>query len=246
MASKYSYILAWKRVIDVIPVSIDFSQQLLPSETIQLSTLTVDVFVFAGYDTNPSDIINGSAVINPNNSNGIIQSVHHGVPGVTYGLVFWITTSTNRLISANAKLSVLLDSMPANPVYIPYYYTSWPYPVEYLEQFQVSILPQGGTWLLNPRYLEQIQVSIAPQTWNLAASKIVYSNWPIEQFQVSIAVQTWTLTLGRIVYTNWPIEQFQVSILPLSSTLTTGRVVYSNWPVEQFQVSIAPQGWTLT
>lgn len=243
MAEKYSYVLAWKRVVDVIPLVIDFTSQLLPSETIQLNTLTVSVFVFAGYDNNPSAIINGSAILDSNNPNGIIQSIQQGLPGVTYGLVLWITTSTSRLISLNAKISVLLDGLPATPVYIPFYYTSWPYPVEWSEQFQVSIIPQSGNWLLNPRYTEQVQVSILPQSATLTAARISYTNWLIEQIQVTITPESFVLTLGRIVYTC-PIEQMSVAILPMSASLTTGRVVYS-CQMEQIQVSIAVESWSL-
>ncbi len=245
MAGKYSYILAWKRIVDVIPLAVDFTFQLLPGETIQLSTVTTDVFVFAGYDSNPSAILNGQAIADPNNSNGVIQSIQAGLQGVTYGLVIWITTSTNRLISASAKISVLLDSLPANPVYIPFYYTSWPYPIEYLEQIKVSILPTAFSLLFNPRYAEQIRVSISPTSFTLTASLIVYSNYIPEQLQVSINPTSFSLTLGLIVYTI-PAEQMQVAILPKAFTLTTGLVVYSTYTPEQLKVSINPVGFTLT
>ena len=242
MTFQFSSTLAWKRVIDVIPISTDWTNQLQSGETIVLSTATTIVSVWAGYDPKPSDILAGGSFqqLNPNITT---QNIQHGLDGVIYGLVFQIQTNTGRTLQRRTKLAVLQRAVPPVAPIIPFYYTSWPYPIEWSEQIQVSISPQNGLWLLNPRYLEQIQVSILPQSSTLTPSRIVYAG-PIEQIQVSIIPQTSTLTLGRIVY-NCPVEQFQVSILPLSSSLTLGRVTYTS-PVEQIQVSIAVQGWTLS
>ncbi len=235
---------AWKRVVDVVPFTFDFTQQLQSGETLNLLTANVSVQVFAGYDPNPSDLLDGGTLVDLTNSKAFIQNLQHGIDGVIYNLIASVQTSQNRIVFQTCKLAVLLQGSPAFGPVIPFYYTSWPYPVEWSEEFQVSISPQGGLWLLNPRYLEQIQVSILPQTSTLTPARTTYTG-PIEQIQVSITPQTSTLTLGRIVYNNWPVEQFQVSILPLSSSLTLGRVTYTN-PIEQLQVSIAVQGWTLS
>ncbi len=245
MAEKYSYVLAWKRVVDVIPLVIDFTSQLLPGETIQLNTLTVSVFVFAGYDNNPSAIINGSAILDSNNPNGIIQSIQQGLPGVTYGLVLWITTSTSRLISLNAKISVLLDGLPATPVYIPFYYTSWPYPIEYTESIQTSVSPLSGHLLLNPVWAEGLTTSIYPHDSSLILGAISYPNWVPDEIETSITPQTFYLTQANISYTNWPSEGITNSILPTSGTLTKGAIYYNNYVPEGIETAITPLSGTL-
>ena len=172
MTFQFSSTLAWKRVIDVIPISTDWTNQLQSGETIVLSTATTIVSVWAGYDPKPSDILAGGSFqqLNPNITT---QNIQHGLDGVIYGLVFQIQTNTGRTLQRRAKLAVLQRAVPPVAPIIPFYYTSWPYPIEYAEQLKISILPTTLSMLLNPRYSEQIKVSITPSSFTLVACLIV-------------------------------------------------------------------------
>ncbi len=245
MIAQFSTTLAWKRVVDVIPISTDWTNQLGAGETVVLASAVTLVTVWAGYDPNPADLLDGIPfeALNPNIT---IQNLQHGLDGVIYNIVFQITTSAGRILQRRAKLAVLQQGIPAVAPIIPYYYTSWPYPIEYNEQLKVSISPTAFSMLFNPRYSEQLQVSINPSAFTLTSSLIVYSNYIPEQLKVSITPTGFTLTLGLIVYSNYAPEQIQVAILPTSFSLTVGLVDYINYQPEQLKVSINPTGFTLS
>ncbi len=238
---------AWKRVVDVVPFTFDFTQQLQAGETITLSTALVSVQVFAGYDPNPSDLLYGGALVDLNNSNAFIQPIQHGLDGVVYNLIASVQTSTNRLLFQTCKLAVLLQGQPAVGPVIPFYYTSWPYPVEWSEQFQSSVAPQFGHLLLNPAYTESIQSSIIPQFGDITFVLLPYSNYAPEQFQSSISPLSIVLNYTSSVnYTNYIPEQLKSSILPMGLSLAQVVVVYQNYAAEQLKSSILPQAISLT
>ncbi len=237
------YIQAWKRVIDVIPIHVNLAPFLEGGETFSLSNVTTTVQVFAGYDTNPSDIINGLPLIDINNPQGFIQNLQHGLDGVIYTVIFTTITSTGRQLQQYLYLAILDEGLqPIAPI-IPFYYTSWPYPIDQTESFQGSIIPQSANLLLNPYLIEYIQVSILPLTGFLIGALVTYNN-PAEWFQTSIIPQIGTLTLALLFY-NTPVESIQVSILPLGGVLTQTLVIYADGP-DGFQVSITPLTGTLT
>ena len=237
---------AWKRVVDVIPLTFDFTQQLQPSETITLSTALVTVQVFAGYDPNPSDLLYQTALVDLNNPNAFIQSIQHGLDGVVYNLIASVQTSLNRIIYQTCKLAVLLQGQPATAPVIPFYYTSWPYPVEYFEQFKSSISPQFGHLLLNPSYIEQLKNSILPLFADVQLVLVPYNNYAPEQIKSSILPLSFSLVVSSPITYQIPVEQFKSSILPQSFSLTQELVIYQNYQPEQFKSSILPQSISLT
>ena len=237
---------AWKRVVDVVPFTFDFTQQLQSGETITLATALVSVQVFAGYDPNPSDLLYGGALVDLNNANAFVQPIQHGLDGVVYNLIASVQTSSNRLLFQTCKLAVLLQGQPAVGPIIPFYYTSWPYPVEWSESFQSSVSPQFGHLLLNPAYTEQIKSSILPLFGDIQLGLVTYSNWVPEQLKTSILPLSLVLNYTSSVNYVIPAEQLKTSILPLSLSLTQGAVIYQNYPPEQLKSSILPQSISLT
>ncbi len=228
---------AWKRVVDVVPFTFDFTQQLQAGETITLSTALVGVQVFAGYDPNPSDLLYGGAFVDLTNANAFIQSIQHGLDGVVYNLIASVQTSSNRLIFQTCKLAILLRGLPASGIIVPFYLTSRPYPLDQSESFQVSVILESGSLLYNPRWEEGLTVSTLPLSGVLVGALVTYAN-PPEGITVSALVLSGALNVGLILYTS-PSENLQVSILPLSGNLQVGLVNYAI-PGEGIVVSITP------
>ena len=234
---------AWKRVVDVIPLTFDFTQQLQPSETITLSTALVTVQVFAGYDPNPSDLLYQTALVDLNNPNAFIQSIQHGLDGVVYNLIASVQTSLNRIIYQTCKLAVLLQGQPATAPVIPFYYTSWPYPVEYAEQIKSSISLQLLHLLLNPSTTESIKSSITPREGSIQLALVSYTISP-ESIKNSILPLSGLLISSTAINYSCPAESVKSSILPQSGTLVKTLVSYSI-PAEQLKSSILPLSGTL-
>ena len=234
---------AWKRVVDVIPLTFDFTQQLQPSETITLSTALVTVQVFAGYDPNPSDLLYQTALVDLNNPNAFIQSIQHGLDGVVYNLIASVQTSLNRIIYQTCKLAVLLQGQPATAPVIPFYYTSWPYPVEYAEQIKSSISLQLLHLLLNPSTTESIKSSITPREGSIQLALVSYTI-PPESIKNSILPLSGLLISSTAINYSCPAESVKSSILPQSGTLVKTLVSYSI-PAEQLKSSILPLSGTL-
>ena len=234
---------AWKRVVDVIPLTFDFTQQLQPSETITLSTALVTVQVFAGYDPNPSDLLYQTALVDLNNPNAFIQSIQHGLDGVVYNLIASVQTSLNRIIYQTCKLAVLLQGQPATAPVIPFYYTSWPYPVEYAEQIKSSISLQLLHLLLNPSTTESIKSSITPREGSIQLALVSYTISP-ESIKNSILPLNGLLISSTAINYSIPAEIIKSSILPQSGTLVKTLVSYSI-PAEQLKSSILPLSGTL-
>ncbi len=234
---------AWKRVVDVIPLTFDFTQQLQPSETITLSTALVTVQVFAGYDPNPSDLLYQTALVDLNNPNAFIQSIQHGLDGVVYNLIASVQTSLNRIIFQTCKLAVLLQGQPATAPVIPFYYTSWPYPIEYAEQIKSSISLQLFHLLLNPSTTESIKSSITPREGSIQLALISYTI-PPESIKNSILPLNGLLISSTAINYSIPAEIIKSSILPQSGTLVKTLVSYSI-PAEQLKSSILPLSGTL-
>lgn len=84
----------------------DFSQVLQPSETI--STATCSVIVMNGTDSNPSDILVGSAAITGSKVN---QRIAGGISEVTYRLFMTVTTSQSNTFTAIGDLPIYDGSL---------------------------------------------------------------------------------------------------------------------------------------
>jgi hypothetical protein len=102
MADSFSY----KIITESELFTFDFSQVLLPSETI--STATCTVLVMDGTDTNPTNILIGSAAISNKTAS---QRIANGVTEVTYRLVMTITTSNGNTYVGVGDLSMYDSSL---------------------------------------------------------------------------------------------------------------------------------------
>jgi len=95
-----------KNTLEILPYSVEFSDRLLPGETILSPVITI--FVFSGTDPSPSDLL--GTVIPPavNTAGNIITfTLKEGVPGVIYLVVVSALISSGNLYIKVGHLAVM-------------------------------------------------------------------------------------------------------------------------------------------
>lgn len=228
-----------KRVIEVVDISFDFSDDLLPGETFTANLTQVSLY--SGIDPTPSDLLYQTVSVV---GNVCTQKIKAGVVGVIYDVVLGITTSTGRIVQQATRVAILPDNTPATPTYIPLYFTSRVYPVDVSEYYvlpNISIL--DGHSLENPLTVEWIQCSIAMQDGALYTSAVSY-NIPHEDMQAIPIILDGTLFGTTTTYNM--LAEGVLPVISMSDGSLYGAVVSYDIPYESIQSAIAITNGTLT
>lgn len=205
------------------------------------ATPVITITVIAGYDPTPADMLYALAYT----ADTVTVTLTKGVIGCIYNVETSVVDGDGHTYVKESYLAILPEAGTASGQIIPFYFTSWPYPIEYSEGLTSSISPQAGTILLNPRWTEGLTSLISLQAASLTLSRITYNNYIPEGLTSSITPESGALTLGRIVYSNYIPEGLVSSILPYTASMLQGRVVYLI-PSEGLTSSITPIAGTLS
>jgi hypothetical protein len=91
-----------KRISDTIIVTFDFSDQMIPGETIGNTGVFSELW--SGVDATPSAMISGTATID---GQTITQKIIGGAYGAIYTLIALIDTSRGQALSSRTKIVIL-------------------------------------------------------------------------------------------------------------------------------------------
>jgi hypothetical protein len=124
----------------------------------------------------------------------------------------------------------------------PRYLTSWPYPIEVIEEMKAPLRERfGWLWYTN---VEPMKTDFQFLTGSLATALVTYTNWPHEDMKVDFAAQGGALFDALTSY-NYGTEPIKVAFDTLGGSIATTLVVYNLWPHEDLKADLAPLGGTL-
>jgi hypothetical protein len=120
-----SVVLSSKYQAEIHQFVADFTGQLQPGESFVAGNVSVSVFLDTGVDPNASAILVTPFTLI---GNVVSQGLQQGVPGCIYVVVIHVVTNLSRGLTLTARQAVLPNNYPATGAFIPYYFTSQPYP----------------------------------------------------------------------------------------------------------------------
>lgn len=123
-----SVVLSSKYQAEIHQFVADFTGQLQPGESFVAGNVSVSVFLDTGTDPQASAILVTPFTLI---GNVVSQGLQQGVPGCIYVVVIHVVTNLARGLTLTARLAVLPNNYPATGAFIPYYFTSQPYPYFY-------------------------------------------------------------------------------------------------------------------
>lgn len=228
-----------KKVVDVRPFMVDLEQWLETGETI--SSVEVTVTMYTGTDPDPSDLLFLPAEVD---GTVVHQRLKAGIPGNIYIVTMDVLTTDARHFLIDAYQAVLPNGVPAEDLYLPFYYTSRPYPLETLEGVTPGITFPTG-FLVTPD-LGELVVAIAIQNAELYDNLESYVNGLPEGINCALSLQSGTLVVVLITYSNWPWEGVNVGLALQAGSLVNQLVTYPNWPAEGVEVGLTIQSGSIT
>lgn len=231
------FVLPSKKRVDIVSVVARFKGIIPEGETITTGECTVSVF--SGDDAAPQDILDGSIIIS---GTDLRHRIKLGIPGVIYQLVFSATTDAENTYEMECRQAVLIDNLPAGPVYQQFYFTTPPYPVETREATGYSFLPDDGRFLETG--VEGIDSSFEPTFGELREIVIPY-HMEAEGIESAFLPGDGTLRDIIITYSMEP-EGIDSSFVPGDGTLVDIIILYQNYPPEGIDSSFLPLSGTLT
>lgn len=232
-------VLPSKLVDERILVIFDFLDLLAWGEV--LESASVEVQVQVGVDSLPQEMLYKVPVIV--SGRYVQQQIQAGVPGVLYQVKCHAFTTLGVEYEKYVRLAILPDDA-RTPLFIADYLTSRPYPVEDIEGFTTTFLPDDGR-LINQKVVELpegIRAYFVPLTGTLVGGEVSYGG-NVEELSTSFEPLSGDL-YGSIVSFEAPDEGFVTDFLPLGGTLVGGRVFYGN-EVEGLTTSFTPLSGTL-
>lgn len=125
-----SVVLSSKYQAEIHQFVADFTGQLQPGESFVAGNVSVSVFLDTGTDPQASAILVTPFTLI---GNVVSQGLQQGVPGRIYVVVIHVVTNLSRGLTLTARLAVLPNNYPATGAFIPYYFTSQPYPIQVIE-----------------------------------------------------------------------------------------------------------------
>jgi hypothetical protein len=224
------FILPSKLVGEKIEVEFDFRNELQWKETIHSWACSVEVLT--GDDGSPNDMLAGQ----PTPIGYVVtQKFYKGLPGVIYTLICTITGSTGSQYKKTAKLAILPDS-GMNPPFFAVFYSTRPYPVDVLEEMQVSVLPLSGRLQPQPFPIEYMQ-AFAPVflAGSLAGEYQDYIAPAEDFYSTSVEFLSGDVYGSAKAYTG-PAESMSAGMEFLSGTLVGEYLAYIGLP-ESISVS---------
>lgn len=229
-----------KSVLEVLPYVFNFTDLLLPGDSVSGSNIIVTVTVLSGIDPSPSLMLYNL----PNVSGNVItQNIQAGVPGNIYELTLQTNTVAGYILEKTTRIAVYPLPDNVTPIFTPTVFTSDPYPYWYQEFYRSGIPTFLGGLLVPANYIygnyipEQYKAVVPTFVGGtFILGLITYSNWPPEKYQSLIpTVVGGTFILGNVIYPNYIPEQYKTSIAWTGGTLVVGNVIYSNYIPEQYQ-----------
>jgi hypothetical protein len=227
-----------KTVNETISIVVDFTDDLQTGETITSQSCVASVFT--GEDSDPSNIL---YMVTELHGNKVEQRIRLGIPGVIYSLDFAAVTSASRLLERQTRIAILPNIGTAIPVFIPYYLTSQPYPINSTETFQSpAIQDVSGRLALQP-YMgpEYIRGTISDVVIDIYGSGVTYS-FP-DYLQGTITVSSIDIYGGGVIY-DIPAESITGVIAVLSIDIYGSAVSY-NIPAENLRGDISVTSITI-
>lgn len=226
------YVSESKIQIEVVSYFGDFTDVLIPGETITSQTVTVEVI--SGDDPNPSAMLYGG--IDVHSGTIIEQRLQQGVIGCIYDIIFTVGTSAGNEYIKFTRLVILPTNWGVNPQLTQFYFTSHLYPYNIAAEGMQGYVGMSLSQIwLQPYFFDQIQGAITVTGGNLFAGSVSYSILP-EAIQGSISMISGTLVQVVVTYDILP-EAIQGNIAILSGNLFQSSVSYSILP-EAIQGSI--------
>ena len=228
-----------KRRIDVRPFKVDFSQWLGSGESVTAAQLSVSLFT--GTDPDPAAIL----YLDPEILNNVVtQRIREGIPGNIYTITMEVTTNLGNELTAETVQAVLPDGVPAEDIYIPFFLTTTPYPLNVVESIESGIEVVDG-FTLTPDIVG-INFSLGLSSGTLRALLQKYENALPEGIDHSFTFLSGTLRDILVEYTDALPEGIDSSFAILSGgTLRIIIVFYTNWPAEGIESGLGLLSGTL-
>jgi hypothetical protein len=213
-----------KRRVESITVVADFSDRMDTGDSVFDATITLEVF--SGEDSTPDEMLYLPAIID---TQAVSQRIKLGIVGVVYNIQFSVLTVAGLILEQTTRLAVLPDAPGAIPQFIPFYFTSWPYPLDVLDgaAFDMAILPSR----LRPQIFfipEGLRINLSGFSGTLIGALKSYVI-PPEGYAVTLGEISGTLINQLQTYTV-PPEWLAFSLGTFNGTLISSLVEYSMQP----------------
>ena len=230
-------VLPSKKRVDTKTVTLDFSQYIDAGDSI--SSVSNICEVFTGFDVQPEIVLKGL----PTFLGTIVkQDVQLGIPGVIYSIIYAVITTNGFTVELVTRLAVLIDVAGANPNLAPFFLSSKPYPISYIEELSVSFLPLGGDLRrggIETSFLDSLDLEIEPISGGLR-NAFKSTNY-LEGLDLDIEPISGNLR-NAVIPTNY-LEALNLSIEPTEGLLRDALV--SNAYTEELDLTILPTGGSL-
>ena len=227
-------VLPSKRVIDVIPVTADFTSLLRDGDTLESCIVTVTVF--SGID--PSvDLLQGGVVLTPTK---VTQRIKAGVPGVIYVVLFTAITVDGRTIEIFMRQAVLFGDGEVPDIPLVIFLSSHLYPIDVLESYRGGALPVSGSFI----HVVSDYIDASANIFSGALDEILETySIPWEGYDASSNISSGTLIDVLLTYAYGEFIESDAALQ--SGTLVKILIVYTNWPVEGYDATAFLQSGSL-
>jgi len=236
------YISESKRVIETISYFGDFSDQLLPGESI--ITYTVDVVLFSGTDPTPMDMLyEGITLVGKK----IEQRITGGIAGNIYTLIFTVGTDQDHTYTVITRLAIRPNATGTIPIFDILYETSCLYPQVAQESIRSFVgISQAKLTLSVINFSDYINSYTSIFGGTLIPSGTVnYSYGPEGITSTSIIQSGLLIPFGSISYSIEP-EGIHNSIQILGANLIPGLTISYSVPAEGITSGVLITSGTLT
>ena len=208
-----------KFVNETISIVLDFSDQLIPGESV--SSCTIVVSLFTGIDPDPSNILYQVPLII---GNTVDQKFRLGIPGCIYEISFLALGSLGTHAEKVTNLAILPQEGMAIPSFTVIYETSCLYPYELGDSLSSGISWRHGFqgYTIPPEYISS---SIIFVNGVIGGTSINYSN-PPEKLSANIAWLFGVIDGTLVSYSN-PHEDLSVNIAWLSGIIGGTGIQYA-------------------
>ncbi len=237
---KGSIILRAKKRVEVVPVIVDFSDEMLLGESIS-SAITYAV-TYQGVDATPSDLLQSTPVLI---GKTVKQLLARGVVGVVYSVIFQATLTSGRILERTTIQAVLVDEMPSGSLYTQFYFTTPPYSIYAIDGLDVTFGNISGQLRFPPRATDGIDASFSPRDTSSLLNILILYSGKAEGIDISFLPRDTSTLINILILYQGKAEGLDILFEPRTSTLINILIVYSNYKPEGLDVSFAPQSGTL-
>lgn len=231
-----SVVLSSKYQAEIHQFVADFTGQLQPGESFVAGNVSISVFLDTGTDPQASAILVTPFTLI---GNVVSQGLQQGIPGCIYVVVIHVVTNLSRGLTLAARLAVLPNNYPATGAFIPYYFTSQPYPQQVIDNIHfTSSVSSALVFLAVANYAMQ------PDTMHFTASipsaLVTGGTYPYALTDTTHwtgQVVSANVTLGLVTYAG-PLETTHWTATIVSATVTTVLISYAFTETTHWTASI--------